>query len=304
MQKRDINDYTSKYLHSDYSFENVMVSIRRKQILGFLEQFKAKKILEIGCGARSICNFYKDFSKFVIIEPSSEFAKIAMNDCKNLLNLDSISDRNGGKSTKFIESIAIKSVEHLESKNSINYKDAIESKSVTIIQDFIENHIETLQKSNFDFIILSSLLHEVINPLDFLTQILSLLQNDTILHINVPNALSLHLLWAHKAGLLRNIGDLTPSAKSFQRHTTFTLQSLKDMIYKAFDNLDSINYQKNKHLEILQSGSYFIKPFNHPKMQECLNLNIIDSALLEGLEKMIEYLPEFGAEIFINAKIV
>lgn len=150
-----------------------------------------------------------------------------------------------------------------------------------------------LQNETFDFIILSSLLHEVINPLQFLMQLMSILKNDTILHINVPNAMSFHLLWAYKSNLLKNLGDLTPSAKSFQRHSTFTLESLINMV-------KNIALHSNQKIKILQSGSYFIKPFNHPKMQQCLDLNIIDSNLLSGLEKMIEYLPHFGAEIFVN----
>lgn len=56
------------------------------------------------------------------------------------------------------------------------------------------------------------------------------------------------------------------------------------------------------NIKILDSGSYFIKPFNHAKMQECLKLNILDSNLLNGLEKMVKYMPEYGAEIFINCK--
>ena len=38
-------------------------------------------------------------------------------------------------------------------------------------------------------------------------------------------------------------------------------------------------------------------------MQECMQNRIIDENLLLGLDKMTEYLPEFGAEIFLNCKV-
>ncbi|MWV62146.1 methyltransferase domain-containing protein [Helicobacter saguini] len=237
-----------------------MVEIRRKEVLKFLQQYKAKNVLEIGCGLHSLFNFYEDFENFVVVEPSSEFAKKALQDSKNLQNTES---------------------------------------KITIINDFIENHIQTLQNTHFDFIILSSLLHEVINPKDFLSKILKVMKNETILHINVPNANSFHLLWAYKSGLIKKLGNLTERAKSLQQNTTFTLESLQNMLLESAKICENIESK----IKILQSGSYFIKPFNHAKMQECLKLNIIDSNLLSGLEKMIEYMPNLGAEIYINATL-
>lgn len=55
---------------------------------------------------------------------------------------------------------------------------------------------------------------------------------------------------------------------------------------------------------ILDRGSYFIKPFNHSKMSLCLENKIIDEKLLDGLYKLSDYMAEFGAEIFVNVKII
>ena len=52
----------------------------------------------------------------------------------------------------------------------------------------------------------------------------------------------------------------------------------------------------------MSKGSYFIKPFNHKKMAELLELEIIDKQLLVGLDNMIKYFPENGAEIFVNCR--
>ena len=149
--------------------------------------------------------------------------------------------------------------------------------------------ISLLQTMDFDFIILSSLLHEVEKPQDFLHLITSLCKTHTILHINVPNAKSFHLVWAYEAGLISSLGKLSNTAKTLQQNTAFDLESLMQMA-------------QNVSLEVKESGSYFIKPFNHSKMSALLKNQILDEKLLEGLDNMVKYMPHLGAEIFINAK--
>lgn len=169
-------------------------------------------------------------------------------------------------------------------KKSKNY-----NQKITVINDFLENKTEELKNEKFDFIILSSLLHEVIDPIKMLKCIKQLCNNNTLIHINVPNAHSMHLLWAYKAGLIEKIGNLTEVAKHFQQHTTFTLESLAQMV-------NSVDFS------ILEKGSYFIKPFNHSKMQKLLDEKIINPELLNGLYDLIEYFPNNGAEIYVNCK--
>lgn len=56
-------------------------------------------------------------------------------------------------------------------------------------------------------------------------------------------------------------------------------------------------------VSILDKGSYFIKLFSHKQMCELFKSGYIDENLLNGLENMIKYMPNLGAEIFINFKI-
>jgi ubiquinone/menaquinone biosynthesis C-methylase UbiE len=160
---------------------------------------------------------------------------------------------------------------------------------VEIINNFLENIISSLKKKHFDFIILSSLLHEVPEPDKMLDDIYKICDKNTVLHVNVPNINSFHLLWAYKSGIIK-LGELTERAKKLQQNTTYDLFSLEKTLNKnRFKSIDK--------------GSYFIKPFNHDKMYQLLSEDIINSQLLDGLYNLTEYFPNNGAEIFINCKI-
>ena len=81
--RRDIENYTQKYLEKDFSdFESYMVAFRRNKVLEFLRGQKAQNILEVGCGMESIAKHYKDFKNFVIVEPSKVFVENAQKDFK------------------------------------------------------------------------------------------------------------------------------------------------------------------------------------------------------------------------------
>lgn len=173
-------------------------------------------------------------------------------------------------------------------KKALN--DRKNNEKIEIYNDFLENKIELLANKKFDFIILSSLLHEVERPKILLKAIKKIAKKHCILHINVPNNQSLHLLWAHASGIFK-LGDLTSSNVLLNQHSSFNLKSLKKLV------------KNNLEIKIMQCGSYFIKPFNSAKMQELIENNYIDSTLLAALENLAKFLPEFGSEIYINGKI-
>lgn len=56
--------------------------------------------------------------------------------------------------------------------------------------------------------------------------------------------------------------------------------------------------------QILEKGSYFIKPFAHSQMMALLDQHIISEAVLDGLDKMVKYMPELGAENYCVVKPV
>ncbi len=168
-------------------------------------------------------------------------------------------------------------------KNTTNNK-------IIKLEGLLEDCVKDLADYDFDFIILSGLLHEVENPKELLQDAVKLCGKDTILHINVPNAKSFHLLLAYESGIICKLGELTQTAKTLQQNTTFDLKLLENLAIKT-------------GLTIVESGSYFVKLFNHAKMAKCMQAEILDEKLLDGLYEMNKYMGDLGSEIFVNCRM-
>ena len=244
---RDINKYEEEYLNSD--FECKMVEIRRKKVLEILNDFKPKRILEIGCGVEPIFKFYDTYSLYTVVEPSDHFFKTALREREGFKNRD-----------------------------------------ISIYHDFIENLIDELRSKTFDFILLSGLLHEVKDPKKFISDIIKLMNPGAILHVNVPNANSFHRVLAKESGLIKSEHELSDNNIRLQQNAVFDLEMLKILINEIGG-------------EVVQEGSYFIKPFTHKQMQRLLVENIIDKRVINGFYEMTRHLPNMGAEIFVNVRL-
>ena len=123
-----------------------------------------------------------------------------------------------------------------------------------------------------------------------LKAIKELCSSDTVVHINVPNANSLHRLLAKEVGLIKDVHEQSAQMQKMQRRRTYDIKLLQKEIIDAGFN-------------VKDSGSYFIKPFTHKQMQQCLDEGIIGEEILLGFEKIIKYMPEYGAGIYVNVKI-
>lgn len=145
-------------------------------------------------------------------------------------------------------------------------------------------------EQGFDFIILSSLLHEVPDPGKLLQGLRSICSAATVVHINVPNIYSFHRLLAFEMGLIEQISDKSATEVRFHRHTRFEMSSLRKIVLEH-------------GFEVLTAGTYFIKPFAHEQMQRILDQGIVDHSVITGLERMTKYLPDMGCEMFVDVKI-
>ncbi len=170
-------------------------------------------------------------------------------------------------------------------------KTDLEGKDVHYVEGFLEDKIEILKNWNYDFIIVGSLLHELENPALFLEKLQNLCNKDTVVHVNVPNARSVHRLLAEKSGFIKDVHLLTDRNEQFQQHRVFDLETLSLLIQEVGG-------------EILDRGSYFIKPFTHEQMMQCLDAGIISEDVMDGLDRLIDYLPDLGSEIYVNFRFL
>ena len=230
-------------------FESTMVEIRKRVVIEQCKKYKHDNILEIGCGMNPFFLDFKEYAHMVIVEPGDLFADNARKLCSTM------------------------------------------DRQVRVITGFLEACVDEIKELglNFDFIILSSVLHELDNPQKMLEAIRKLCKEDTIVHINVPNANSMHRLIANEAGLISDVHEKSAQMVKMQRRRTYDMAMLKNEMYRA-------------GFEIVDSGSYFVKPFTHFQMQKCLDEGIIDDRVIVGLESLIKYMPEYGAGIYVNVK--
>jgi len=228
-------------------FESTMVEIRKKMVIEQCKKYKHSNILEIGCGMNPFFLDFMDYINMVIVEPSAFFVS------------------NAKKLSK------------------------TQNANIEIISGFLEDKIDIIKELGieFDFIILSSVLHELDDPCEMLQTIKKICTKNTVVHINVPNAQSMHRLIAIEAGFIKDVHEQSNQMKKMQRRRTYDAELLKELMEKVgFVTIDS--------------GSYFIKPFTHLQMQRCLDEGIIDKNVILGLEKMIKYIPQLGAGIYVN----
>lgn len=116
-----------------------------------------------------------------------------------------------------------------------------------------------------------------------------LCNENTLVHVNVPNEESFHLLWALEAGLIKQLDTISETGKRLQRSRTFNLVKLSEIV-------------GNNGFSVYEKGSYGFKLFNQAKIIQLMKEGIIDENLLDSLQKMTKYFPDNGSEIYVNCK--
>ena len=258
---RDIEKYTKDYMKTTdlwAKFErSYQVEYRRNAILKSINNYSHKNILEIGCGERSLLNYVFDCDSFTVIEPSEVFCEKCKADISAL--------NNAG--TKY-----------------------------SVVQGFFGTDMPDKFSHKYDLIIISCLLHEVKDPFDMVSAALELLQDDGVIHINVPNSNSLHRLVAKKAGLIKETTDFSDANIKMQQNRVYCMKSLKNDICHAASMVD-------KNIVFDSEGGIMIKPFTHAQMEALIESGIINNEVMIGFEKLAEDLPDIASEIYVNVKL-
>lgn len=154
----------------------------------------------------------------------------------------------------------------------------------------LEQLAHTLSGERFDYVLLSGLLHEVESPEALLSCVLSLCSSDTVVHVNVPNAKSLHRLLALEMGLINTLDELSVTQKHLQQHRTFDMEGLIALLNRT-------------GFSVRDSGSFFVKPFTHAQMAQLQETGLLTAQMMDGLYQLTAHLPEYGSEIFVTARI-
>ena len=149
--------------------------------------------------------------------------------------------------------------------------------------------LEKIMKNRYDFIIVSSLLHEVSNPKLLLSAIKRIADKSTIIHFNVPNVFSFHRLLAVKANVINDVFEKSDTEKRFQRNNRYDMKSFKALLI-------------NSGFDIFETGTYFLKPFTSLQLEKMLSKGIVENSVIEALGMMIEFMPDMGCEMYANVR--
>lgn len=161
---------------------------------------------------------------------------------------------------------------------------------IDLKQAYLEDVADGIQASKPDVIVVSSLLHEVPDPERLLASLRAVCSPQTVVHINVPNVRSFHRLLAVEMGVINDVFEQSEIEKRFHRHTRFDREKFDAMLRGA-------------GFDVLESGTYFVKPFTHAQMEALLSSGAIDMRVIEGLNRMTRHLPEMGCEMFANVRL-
>jgi SAM-dependent methyltransferase len=140
-----------------------------------------------------------------------------------------------------------------------------------------------------DLVIMSGLLHEVIDCGSLLDAARRVCGPDGLLHVDVPNARSFHRLLALEMGLIDHLEAISDRQRSLQQNWVFSLDSLQALLVEH-------------GFTPIESGSFFVKPFTHDQMARLQDAGLLTEQMIEGLDRMATWLPDYGSEIFVNAR--
>ena len=163
-------------------------------------------------------------------------------------------------------------------------------RDVAVLEGLLETVGSSLRAGDYDLILISGLLHELVDCGPLLGAVRSLCDVGTVVHVNVPNAHSFHRLLALEMGLIEDVTAMSGTQKGLQQHRTFTRETLIALV-EAHGFL------------AYETGSYFVKPFTHGQMLDLQTQGFLTPRMLEGLWGMAKHLPDQGSEIYVNLKL-
>ena len=161
--------------------------------------------------------------------------------------------------------------------------------TTTILQMDLNTFSKSVPSEKFDLVILSGVLHEMLNPREELISIHSCLKRNGILFIVTPNNQSIHRLFGVLLGILENTSALTSTEIMMQQHSNYSLDSLQGLL-KELDFMIDL------------AITSFLKPHTHKQMQTWVDEGLLTEAKLQSLYELSEVFEPYNSEIFILAR--
>ncbi|MFJ7825273.1 class I SAM-dependent methyltransferase [Psychrobacillus sp. NPDC096623] len=158
----------------------------------------------------------------------------------------------------------------LENKNNIEYH-----------KSYFEDY---KSDKKFDVIIMSHVLEHLDNPVQVLQKISSLLKEDGVLLIAVPNADSIHRQVAVEMNLIPTCDSLNEQDLLLGHRRVYTLDGLKQHCLEA-------------KYSIIDFGGLMLKPLTNRQIEEQWSEDMV-----EGFIKLGDKFPHLSAEIFVVLK--
>jgi SAM-dependent methyltransferase len=162
-------------------------------------------------------------------------------------------------------------------------------KTAKILNEDLDTFCKSVLTPKFDLVILSSVLHELLNPLQELSKIKSLLKSNGLLFIVTPNNQSIHRLLGVFLGILDNTSSLTSTEIKMQQYNNFSVSSLGDL-------LNELNFTIDLGI------TSFLKPHTHAQMQAWVDEGVLTKTKLESLYELSGIFEPYNSEIFVLAR--
>jgi 2-polyprenyl-3-methyl-5-hydroxy-6-metoxy-1,4-benzoquinol methylase len=245
---RDIDRYSADY-QAHYGFEAVLVSYRRRMLLEQLMALRPAVVLEVGCGPESLYASYLQQAAPV-----------------NWTVIEPSSEW-----TRQARAAGLPGMQ--------------------VVGGFVENSVrEVMNKLPRapDFVICSSVLHEVPSAEAFLAAVGAIMDHHSVLHVNVPNAHSFHRRLAVAMGLIPSVHAMSDRNTLMQQHRVYDVESLTHDLQRA-------------GFAVQASGGYFVKPFTHEQMEGIAPS--LSTQVLDGLFEFGKREPRLACEIFAHARL-
>jgi len=160
---------------------------------------------------------------------------------------------------------------------------------VTVKKGFFSDLEADLGGSEFDAILMSSVLAEgtVADESALLSGASRLLASCGVFYVNVANANSMHRILGREMGVLRSLDEPSEVQQSLGVRKIFDSIKLEAVIKAAVPDA-----------KIVDSGSFFVKPFTDSQLEAARLSGVLSDDLFEALFSVSRFFPNYGAELF------